>query len=237
MEAFAPPIPIEQWSAAAQWITTTFSNLDYRILEFYHNLHQTCGKPLDIAVEIFTRLGDDGIFLILIALLLMLFKKTRKYGAGMLGGVIIGAILTNLTIKNVVARPRPYAYLETYWNWWKDVGHGLESEFSFPSGHVTSAMAAMTPLYLFFNKKKSWLLFIFVILLGATRNYVMVHYPSDILGGIIVGGIAGVIAYLILRLFYDRFTQNTRLGRPIGEFDIRRPVKRLTEKVRSAKNS
>ncbi len=205
---------------AAQWIMTTFRNFDFKLLEFYHNLHESCGRPLDIAVEIFTRLGDEGILLILIALILMLFRRTRKFGAGMLGGVIIGAIFTNLTIKNVVARPRPYNYLQVYRDWWESVGHGLESEFSFPSGHATSAMAAMTPLFLFLNKKKSWLCFLFVIVLGATRNYVMVHYPSDILGGILVGGIAGLISYIIVQTLFDRFTEKTKLGQKINSFDL-----------------
>ena len=39
--------------------------------------------------------------------------------------------------------------------------------------------------------------FIFVALMGLTRNYFMVHYPTDILGGIMVGGISGLISYLI----------------------------------------
>ena len=188
-------ITLDQMSAAARWITTTFQNFDYKILEFYHNLHLgAAGKFLDVFVGYFTRLGDGGIFLILLALFLMLFKKSRKIGVGMLGGVVIGALFTNVCIKNVVARPRPYAFSETFYNWWASVGHGLESEYSFPSGHTTVAMDTMTPIFLFCNKKKSWLAFLFVIALGASRNYIMVHYPSDILGGIIIGLIETIAA-------------------------------------------
>lgn len=220
--------PAETISAAATWINNTFANFDYKILEFYSQLHAgSFGKVLDVLVECFTRLGDDGIVLILLALILMLFKKTRKVGAGMLGGVIIGALFTNITIKNIVARPRPYCTTQTYWDWWTAVGHGLESEFSFPSGHTTSAMAAMTPVFCFCNKKKSWTAFLFVIALGATRNYVMVHFPSDILGGILVGGIAGLIAYILVNAFYDKVCEKGKLGNTIKTFDLK---EKLTKK-------
>lgn len=215
-------VPVEQMSAIAQWMNSVFQNFDYKILEFYHNLHAgSMGRFLDIFNECFTRLGDDGIFLIVVALILMLFKKTRKVGFGMVGGIIIGALLTNITIKNVVARPRPYCTTQTFQDWWLAVGHGLESEYSFPSGHTTSAAAAMWPVFLNGKKKVSWLAFLFVIVLGATRNYIMVHFPSDILGGIIVGSIAGILAYFLINLLYDKVFIKGKLGNVIMTKDIR----------------
>ena len=213
-------------TSAATWLNTTFGNLDHMILQFYHNLHETCGRPLDLFVNVFTRLGDGGIFLICVGLILIMFRKSRKVGMGMVGGILIGAIFTNLTIKNVVARPRPYAYTLEYQNWWIAAGQVLESEFSFPSGHTTAAMASMTPVFFFCNKKKSWTAFLFVIALGASRNYLMVHFPSDILGGIIVGGIAGLIAYILLEAFYEKLTQHGRLGNFIGTSDVRNIFKK-----------
>ena len=215
-------VPVEQMSAAAQWLNSVFQNFDYKILEFYYNLHTgSAGKFFDFFNEAFTHLGDDGILLILIALFLMLFKKSRKVGMGMLGGIIIGALFTNITIKNVVARPRPYCTTQTFQDWWLAVGHGLESEFSFPSGHTTSAAAAMLPVFLGCNKKKSWTAFLFVIVLGATRNYIFVHFPSDVLGGIIVGSIAGAIAYIIVNALYEKVFIKGKLGNVIMTKDIK----------------
>ena len=215
-------VPADQIGAIAQWINSTFQSFDYKLLEFYHSLHEgAMGGFFDFFNKYFTRLGDDGIFLILIALILILFKKSRKIGFGMIGGIIIGALFTNIAIKNVVARPRPYVTNETFQSWWLAVGHGLESEFSFPSGHTTSAAAAMWPVFLNCNKKKSWLAFLFVIVLGATRNYVMVHFPSDIIGGIIVGSIAGILAYFLINLLYDKVFIKGKLGNVIMTKDIR----------------
>ena len=215
-------VPVDQIGAIAQWINTTFQSFDYKILEFYHNLHEgSMGQFFDIFNKYFTRLGDGGYFVLAIGLILLLFKKSRKIGMGMIGGVIIGALFTNVAIKNVVARPRPYVSTQTFQDWWLAVGHGLESEYSFPSGHTTSVAAAMWPVFLNCKKKVSWLVFLFVIAIGAMRNYIMVHFPSDILGGIIVGSLAGILAYVLVKALYDKVFIKGKLGNVIMTKDIR----------------
>ena len=203
-------------TAAATWINETFASFDHAILSFYHNIRS---EPLDVFVQFFTKLGDGGIFLILLGLFLLLFKKSRKVGFGMILGIAIGALFTNILIKNQVARPRPYMISEEYRLWFSEVWHyKIESEFSFPSGHTTAAMATMTPVFLFLNKKKSWLAFLFVIALGASRNYIMVHFPSDIIGGLIIGGISGILSYLIIRAIWKKLEAKES---PLVRFDIR----------------
>lgn len=222
-----PIILEENMTKAAQWLNTTFASFDSAILNFYYNLHKSsAGGFFDFFFKNFTLLGEDGIFLILLSLIFLLFKKTRKVGAGMLGGIIIGALFTNITIKQVVARPRPYATTELFQSRWLEVNGRLESEYSFPSGHTTSAMAAMTPIFLFCKKNVSWLAFLFVIVMGASRNYIFVHYPSDILGGIIVGGLAGLLAYLIVRAFYEKVFPKNKLGAFVMNFDVRNIFKK-----------
>lgn len=222
-----PIILAENMTKAAQWLNTTFASFDSAILDFYYNLHKSsAGGFFDFFFKNFTLLGEDGIFLILLSLIFLLFKKTRKVGAGMLGGIIIGALFTNITIKQVVARPRPYATTELFQSRWLEVNGRLESEYSFPSGHTTSAMAAMTPIFLFCKKNVSWLAFLFVIVMGASRNYIFVHYPSDILGGIIVGGLAGVLAYLIVRVFFEKVFPKNKLGAFVMNFDVRNIFKK-----------
>ncbi len=219
-------------TAAAAWLNSTFGSMDQAILNFYHSVHDKLGTPMDVFMQLFTKLGDGGIFLIILALCLMLFKKTRKVGIGMLGGIIIGALFTNVCIKNIVARPRPYVFWNECSEWVKDIWHWKpESEFSFPSGHTTAAMASMTPIFFFCNKKKSWTVFLFVIAIGATRNYIMVHYPSDILGGIIVGGIAGFLSFLIVNAVYDKLCEKGKFGQTLKDGDIRNVLHRKEKSV------
>ena len=71
------------------------------------------------------------------------------------------------------------------------------------------------------KKKISRLVFLFVIVLGATRNYIMVHFPGDISGGIIVGSVAGILAYFLVKLLYDKVFVKGKLGNVIMTRDIR----------------
>ena len=128
--------------------------------------------------------------------ILLVFPKTRKAGFAVLLGVAFGGLITNQTIKPLVLRYRPFQTWEEYRLWWEAVG-GLEvGEFSFPSGHTTSAMAGITALVISHRKKWMPLSFIFVVLMGMSRNYLMVHYPTDIIGGVISGGVAAILAVI-----------------------------------------
>ena len=94
-----------------------------------------------------------------------------------------------------------------------------ESEFSFPSGHSTASMAAMMAFFLAGNKKYSWTGFIAALLIGFSRIYLCVHYPSDVLFGFIVGIIAGTIAYLIVWLLY-KYLKDTKVGNVLYDKDV-----------------
>ncbi len=212
-------------SAAAQWINQTFAGFDYAIMEFFHNLN--VGKFsdfFDFFMGYFTKLGDDGIFLIILSLILIVFKKTRKVGTAMLGAIIIGALFTNISIKPIIARPRPYIdETHIFHQWWLDAGAHVESEFSFPSGHTTSAMAVMTGLFFTTNKKYSWTAFIFAIVMGITRIYLCVHFPSDVLGGLIVGFLAGLISATIVN---SLFKSDIKLFKWFFELDLFKKFKK-----------
>lgn len=191
-------------TAAAAWLNSTFADFDFAIFDFFHKLHDSAaGGFLDVFFNVVTKLGHDGIALIIISLILMLFKKTRKAGSAMLAGIIVGAVFTNLTIKPLVSRPRPYTFTDSpVYQWWLNAGAQVESDRSFPSGHTTSAMAMVTGLFCVTNKKVSWLAFFFAIFMGMSRIYLCVHYPTDVIGGLIIGAIGGVIGGLLVNWFY-----------------------------------
>ena len=171
---------------------------DYALLEFYHNLAVSTNNAFTPFIRAISYLFDieKGLPLVIIAFILLFFKKTRKAGLVMLISMGIGLIFTNLFIKNYVARLRPFqsGRLEIV-SWWKYVGSVHVGEYSFPSGHATATMAAMTAIFLTCNKKYSWLGFLFVLLMGFSRNYLMVHYPSDVIAGMLVGLVSALLAY------------------------------------------
>ena len=185
-------------SAAALWINSAFASFDESITLAVHDLLYPAKAFFTPFFDFISILGKGGIFLILLSLVFIFFQKTRRLGTAMLIGVSIGALFTNCCLKILIARPRPYAdETSIYYQLWTLVGQATESDKSFPSGHTTAAFATMTALFLAGNKKLSWLGFIFAFLMAVARIYLVVHYPSDVLAGMIVGAIAGIIGAII----------------------------------------
>lgn len=198
----------EQLTSVASWLNSTFEGFDNAILSLLHNLALSAGNIFTPLFKGISLLAEKGILFIIIAIVFMMFRRTRKLGICMFGAIACGAIITNFVLKDLIARPRPFIANETYKFWWEAAGAVLEDGFSFPSGHATATMAAMTAVFLCCNKKYSWIGFIFVILMGMARNYLMVHYPSDILGGVVAGLVGAVISYYITKLIYYILSKN-----------------------------
>lgn len=185
-------------TAAALWLNTAFAGFDQAVTTAVHKLYEIGGDFFTPVMEFISLLGHDGLFLIALSILLLLLPKTRRFGTAMLIGLILGALMTNLCIKIWVARPRPYADENGFfYPLWQMMGMHMESDKSFPSGHTTAAFASMIPVFALGNKRFSWLALVFAFLMGVSRIYLVVHFPSDVLGGLIVGTIAGVAAVII----------------------------------------
>ncbi len=213
-------------TAAAMWLNSTFAAFDQSVTAAVHQLYDAAGWFFSPFLQLISLLGKGGAFLIFLSICLMFFQKTRRFGTAMLLGLGIGALCTNLFIKVVVARPRPYVDENGFfYPLWQLMGSHTESDKSFPSGHTTAAFAATVPVFLLGKKRWSWTALIFAVLMGVSRIYLVVHYPSDVLGGLIVGTAAGVIGTLISenvipkRYFYLDFKellQNLRKPRKRG---------------------
>ena len=142
---------------------------------------------LDPIVKFITHLGDHGYLWIALLLILICIPKTRKAGLIGAAALLMTFIITNLCLKPLIARVRPYEVIE-----------GLEriiekqSDRSFPSGHTANSMAVGVSLWiisrnfdklgdkkLYFPKAAGWFVWILSILIGLSRLYVGVHYPTD----------------------------------------------------------
>lgn len=137
-----------------------------------------------------TRLGNAGIFWILLVLVLLICQKTR--GTGIRAGISLALsfVINNLFLKNIVARTRPYEVVEGL--------HRLiekQSDYSFPSGHTASSFAVAVILYLELPKKYGIPLLILAVLISFSRLYLGVHYPSDVLAGALSGTLVAVAVH------------------------------------------
>lgn len=138
-------------------------------------------EPLDFVLKTITKLGNTlTIMFIVIIMLIILNKRDRV----ILGSNTIITVGLNQAIKHILRRPRP-DHLRLI----------KQGGFSYPSGHSMIAVCVYGIMIYLINKKVqnkklritlSILLTILILLIGISRIYVGVHYPSDVLAGFIL---------------------------------------------------
>lgn len=223
----------------AQLLDTVFAGFDLGILEAIHNFAAATGYFSTPFWHFISFFAHDGICMILLGLALCVFKRTRRTGVAVLGAIVIGALITNVTLKPLVMRARPYTHALLA-EWWQAVGAPMESDFSFPSGHTTATAAAMLALFFSTKKKYSWPALAFILLMGFSRMYLMVHYPTDVLAGLLAGGTGACISALLLTPLLYRYLEKNRekwLPRLFLTFDPVTALRRLFSKDDGEKNA
>lgn len=168
-------------------------NIDNAILDFIQNNLRS--SFLDKVIPVITSLGNAGILWIIIAIILVISKKYRKYGIIMAIALVIMLIFGNGILKNLFQRVRPYEA-----NGFKDLLIKKPIDTSFPSGHTYASFASAGVLY-YMNKKVGITAYILAALIAFSRLYLYVHYPSDVLGGMILGILTSFVAIKIYNNF------------------------------------
>ena len=165
-------------------ILVMITNLDFLILDIIKNLR--CGI-LDFVMPYITSLGNGGIIWIIAGLLMLCFKKTRKTGITVLISLLLSLIFCNLLIKPNVMRTRPFNLIEM------ELLIAPPNDFSFPSGHASSSFAAAVSMYLNNKQLGRWAILL-ASLIAFSRLYLYVHFPTDVLAGIVLGTILAFCA-------------------------------------------
>lgn len=175
-----------------EWI----QGLDHDILLYIaQHVRQDWLTPI---VTLITSLGNAGAIWLVLALVLVIRPCTRRCGIAMLLALLFGLLIGNLAIKNIVARPRPF---RTYTDIIPLVSPG--DLYSFPSGHTLSSFCAATACFGFY-KKPGIACGVLAVLIGLSRLYVGVHYPTDVLCGALLGIVLGWISVWVVNQVGDR---------------------------------
>ncbi len=196
-------------TAAANWLNTIFASFDYGILQMYHNLAVSTDGKLNVFFETYSLYGKHGLGAIFTLLILLLFAKTRKTGVWSLMTMVVSYIIGVVLLKNLIMRPRPFNEATgMFVDWWKFAGSSFESGFSFPSGHTVAMTSLCLPFFFEGNKKRSWIALLLIAVMMASRNYLMVHYPTDVIAGFLITCAFTAILKPVRDRFYDTLETN-----------------------------
>ena len=147
----------------------------------------------------FGGLGNGGMIWIVATIVLLIPKKTRKAGIMSAVALLGSLIINNNIVKNIVQRPRPFVTFTDL-----QIIIPTPSEFSFPSGHTSSSFAAAAVFYRHLPKKLGLPAVILAGLIGFSRLYVGVHYPTDVIAGVLMGILLSYLAEYLVNLFVKK---------------------------------
>lgn len=160
---------------------------------------------LNYIMKYITYIGEFGAGAIVCALVLLIFKKTRWAGVAVGCALVFDVLIVNVILKLTVNRARPWTEYEPLIDFYKAFGVRQPTDSSFPSGHSAALFAAAVALT-FRYKLKALPAIIIALLVALSRIYLCLHYPTDVLGGIVIGsacGVAGHFAAKGLQKLYE----------------------------------
>lgn len=168
---------------------------EYECLSWLQD-HRT--QILTPAMKFLSFLADKGWCWIVTGVILLLMHRTRRTGIEVAVAMLMLYIVGNLILKNVFDRVRPY-----------DLYQSLiplaakPHDASFPSGHSMQSFAAATAIFLN-NRKWGTAALILAAGIAVSRLYNGMHYPTDVIAGVLLGIAAGIVSHCLVRWYMER---------------------------------
>lgn len=192
--------------------------MDIQILKWVHKVFHD-QMWLNFIMKYVTYIGEFGAGAMVCAIVLLIFKKTRWAGVAVAIAFILDVLIVNVILKLSVNRARP-------WQTYPDLGfHEFHSSIgvreptdsSFPSGHTASLFCAALALIMYYKVKGLPALAV-AFIVGLSRIYLCMHYPTDIIGGAIIGSVCSVAGYLLMilvkKFILQKFVKNPDISTP-----------------------
>ena len=166
---------------------------EFDILYWFQNMHDPIMDKIALA---FTMMCEKGIFWIIVILALLFLVKDKRVGLTGCAALCLSVLLCNIILKNIVQRDRP-CWIDPTVQLLVDV----PDDYSFPSGHTSFSFAAAVAIFRYY---KGWgfLALVIACMIGLSRLYLFVHFPTDVLVGAFCGIVAGLLAGMLVNDFY-----------------------------------
>ncbi|WP_158095313.1 phosphatase PAP2 family protein [Collinsella sp. An2] len=161
-------------------------------LALLHGIQTVRSVGLDAFMVAVSSLANGGLVWIVLGLALLPHRRTRPVGVAVLLALVASELVCDLLLKNIVMRPRPCMIDQSV-----DMLVACPTSWSFPSGHAARAFAAAAALASALPKgwrRASLPAFAFAVLVGFSRLYLFVHFPTDVLVGALIGAVLGLLA-------------------------------------------
>lgn len=173
-------------------------SLDNAVLKFFSvNLKN---PVFDVIMPFITKVNNHGEVWILLSIILMINKNTlaRRLGITILIAVAMGYLAGEAGLKNLIGRQRPIGDEYNF-----NFIIPKPDSYSFPSGHTASSFAAFGVCLFKKVRYRYWVLAL-ASLIAFSRLYLHVHYPSDVLGGIVLGFLCAWVAVNLGNAFFRK---------------------------------
>lgn len=165
------------------------------LLWIQENLRNDVLTPI---MTFITHLGDAGFVWIALTIACLVYVGTRRTGILMTFSLLLNTLANNLLLKNLLARTRPY-----------EIVPGLQriieaqGDFSFPSGHTGCSFAAAVVICVMCPRRYGIAAMVLAVMIALSRLYVGVHFPTDVIGGALIGTAAALFVCWIYKKKYS----------------------------------
>lgn len=180
---------------------SVITDVDFKILDFIQE-HFSCDF-LNFLMPKITFLGNGGLIWIVMAIIMLFFKKYRKTGITLGTGLLEGVIVGNVLLKNLIARERPCWINETI-----NILISIPQDYSFPSGHTLSSFIVAT-IIMHHDKRMGIASYVLAYMIAFSRLYLYVHFPSDVLAGVLIGIIIGTVSNVVSDKIFSSVEKRT----------------------------
>ena len=170
------------------------------VLEWFDSIHRSVLDPLMVGI---TYSATSGLIWFVLGFLMTCSQRWRRCGVSVIVAVVLAYIVVDVVLKPLVCRERPFDFADF------DLLIAAPDTWSFPSGHTASAFAGATAI-LIHNRRWGAVAMVYAVLVGISRLYLCVHWPTDVVAGAVVGVAVAVVAVWFMSRWIPYFRELDR---------------------------